>query len=212
MIGPDFLPYKPVNLVVSCRGTPAVASSMEAMPHTARMWLAVLLAAVIHSNVNPTPRKIGAFYFDPPGESQVWVDLDAQAMTGGPSAIRINITIKFRGRQLRGTPKTATIRAYSNALVAPTHIRVPVLKFHLADDTVLDLTAPGSTYVFIASCETCSNDTIITDVPFAELDRITDSSAVLLDVLGFEGKLVQEDIRAIREFVEAVRDGAVVKN
>jgi hypothetical protein len=33
-----------------------------------------------------------------------------------------------------------------------------------------------------------------------------------LDVLGFEGKLVQEDIRAIREFVEAVRDGAVVKN
>jgi len=57
-----------------------------------------------------------------------------------------------------------------------------------------------------------NNDTIITDVPFAELDRITGSSALLLDVLGFEGKLVQEDIRAIREFVEAVRDGAVVKN
>jgi len=89
---------------------------------------------------------------------------------------------------------------------------VPVLKFHLPDDTVLDLTAPGSTYVFTASCETCSNDTIVTDVPFAELDRITGSSALLLEVLGFEGKLVQEDIRAIRELVEAVRDGAVVKD
>jgi len=176
------------------------------------MWLAVLLAAVIHSNVNPTPRRLGAFYFDPPGESQVWVDLDTQAATGGPSPVRINITIKFRGRELRGTPKTATIRAYSNALVAPLHIRVPVLKFHLPDDTVLDLTAPGSTYVFTASCETCSNDTIVTDVPFAELDRITGSSAILLEVLGFEGKLVPEDIRAIRELVEAVRDGAVVKD
>lgn len=175
------------------------------------MWLAVLLAAVIHTNVNPTPRRLGAVYFDPPGESQVWVDLDAQALTGGPSPVRLNITIRFRGRQLRGAPKTATIRAYSNALVSPLSIRVPVLKLHLADDSVIDLTAPGTTYTFTASCETCSNDTILTDVPFAELDRLVGSSVILLEVMGFQGKLVQEDTRAIRDLVEAVRDGAVVK-
>src|SRR5260221_8651536 len=108
------------------------------------MWLAVLLAAQLHVNATPQPRELGAFYFNALEQSQVWVELAPRPSGGGDSPVRINVTVKFRGRELRGTPKTATVRASSNIFAAPLHVTIPVLTFHLADDTVLDLTGPGS--------------------------------------------------------------------
>jgi hypothetical protein len=179
------------------------------------MWLAVLLAAVIHSNVNPTPRRLGAVFFNGPNESQVWVDLDAQPVGTGGTPIRVNFTVKFRGRELAETPKTVTIRATAPALANPLLVRLPVLQLHLADDTVFDLTAPGKTYGFFAAgphCENCSSDTVAADIPFSDLEHIAASSVILVNALGFEARLIQDDSTAIRHLVEAVRDGAVVKN
>jgi hypothetical protein len=176
------------------------------------MWLvAVFLAAVVHSNVNPRPRKLGAVYFNGPNESQIWVDLDPQPTAGGDAPVRLNVTIKFRGRELHDAPKTATLRVSSNSLVAPMHIRLPVLTLHLADDTVLDLTGPGSVYTFTSSCQKCASDTLLVEVPFSDLERMTESSVILVNALGFEGRLVPEDVAAIRTLMEAVRGGAVVK-
>jgi hypothetical protein len=176
------------------------------------MWLAVLLAAVVHSNVNPLPRTLGAFYFNGPDESQIWMEVDPQPPGGGDAPVRLNVTIRSRGRELRGTPKIATLRVSSTSpLVAPTHIRLPVLTFHLADDTVLDLTAPGTVYGFTASCEQCSSDTLTADVPFSVLDTMTRSSVILVNAMGFEGRLMPQDVAAIRTLVDAVKDGATVK-
>jgi hypothetical protein len=176
---------------------------------------AVLLAAVIHGNVNPTPRRLGAVYFNGPNESQVWVDLDAQPIGKGGTPIRVNFTVKFRGRELDATPKTVTIRATAPALANPLLVRLPVLQLRLADDTVFDLTAPGKTYGFFAGgnlCENCPSDTVAADIPFSDLEHIATSSIVLVNALGFEARLVQEDSAAIRRLIEAVRGGAVVKD
>lgn len=186
------------------------------MPHTARMWLVVLLAAVIHTNVTPAPRRLGAVYFNGPNESQVWVDLDAQPLAkGGNAPIRINFTVKFRGRELADTPKTVTVRATVPALANPLLVRMPTLQLRLADDTVFDLTAPGRTYAFFASgvlCKDCPSDTVAADIPFGDFEHIATSSVVLVDALGFEARLVPEDAAAMRQMIEALRGGAVVRN
>lgn len=181
------------------------------------MWLvAVLLAAVIHTNVNPTPRRLGAVYFNGPNESQVWVDLDAEPLAkGGNAPIRINFTVKFRGRELADTPKTVTVRATVPALANPLLVRMPVLQLRLSDDTVFDLTAPGKTYAFFAGgphCDNCPSDTVAADIPFSDLEHIAMSSVVLIDALGFEARLVPEDAAAIRQMIDALRGGAVVRN
>jgi hypothetical protein len=186
------------------------------------MWLtAILLAAVVHSNVNPTPRRLGAFYFNGPDESQIWVDLEAQPVAKDDPPVRMNFTVKFKGRELRATPKVVAIRAGAGIYDAPTHVRVPVLQLHLADDTVFDLTAPGAPYGFVSSmpCHNadgntagCTADTIVSDMKFSDVEHlVATSSYVLVDALGFQVRLVPEDVAAIRALVEAVRDGAVVK-
>jgi hypothetical protein len=175
------------------------------------MWLAVLLAAQLHVNATPQPRELGAFYFNGLEESQVWVDVAPPPAGDGDSPVRINVTIKFRGHELRGTPKTATIRASSNIFVAPLHVTIPVLKFHLADDTVIDLTAPGAVYAFTSNCDNCAADTIVVDLPFTDVERMTASAVILVEALGCELRLSPEDMAAIRKLVEAVRDGVTVK-
>jgi hypothetical protein len=185
------------------------------------MWLtAVLLAAVVHSNVSPTPRRIGAFYFNGPNESQIWVDVDAQPIGRNDPPVRINFTVKFKGRELPGSPKLITVRAGAGIYDAPTHVRVPVLQLHLADDTVFNLTAPGAPYAFVSSmpCHNaeggvagCTADTVVADMKFSDVEHLVASSFVLVDALGFQARLVPEDVAAIRALVEAVRDGATVK-
>ena len=214
MVGRGRNSIKMANLVVEGLKAPRRASPVpadERWSHTSAMWLAVLLAAVVHANVHPMPRQLGAFYFNSPDESQIWVDLDPQPTGGGEAPVRLNFTIKFRGRELDTTPAHATIRVTSNSFVAPTHIRLPVLTLHLADDTVIDLTGPGSVYSFTASCHTCPSDTLVTDIPFTVLEQMTASSVIVVNTLGFDGKLVSEDVAAMRRLVAAVKDGATVK-
>ena len=174
------------------------------------MWLAVLLAAQLHVNATPQPRELGAFYFNALEQSQVWVELAARPAGGGDSPVRINVTVKFRGRELPGAPKIATIRASSNIFVAPLHVTIPVLTFHLADDTVLNLTGPGSVFAFTANCDNCAADTLVTDVPFSVVEQMSASSVILVEALGFSVRLVPEDVAAIRKLVDAVRDGVKV--
>jgi CheY-like chemotaxis protein len=202
------------------RFVPGIVSSagaiglMQLMPGTAR-WVAKQLTVADYSpariaNVDLNT-QLGAFYFNSPDESQIWVDLDPQPTGGGEAPVRLNFTIKFRGRELDTTPTHATIRVTSNSFVAPTHIRLPVLTLHLADDTVIDLTGPGSVYSFTASCQTCPSDTLVTDIPFTVLEQMTTSSVIVVNTLGFDGKLVSEDVAAMRRLVAAVKDGATVK-
>jgi hypothetical protein len=182
------------------------------------MWLtALLLAAVIHANVNPTPRRLGAFYFNGPNESQVWVDLDAQPTDRDDPPVRLNFTVKFRGRELQDKPKVVTIRAGAGIYAAPTRVRLPILQLHLADNTVFDLTAPGAPYGFVpsVSCDSsvgnCTADTVVADMKFSDVEHLITSSYVLVNALGFQARLVPEDVAALRALVEAVREGAVVK-
>lgn len=172
----------------------------------------LLLLAVLHANPSPQPRQLGAFYFNGIDQSQVWVDLDPQPADRSAPPVRMNFTVRFKGRELDGPPKAVTIRVASNPLAAPTRIRLPILQLHLADDTVLNLTAPGATYQFTASCENCSADTLAVDVPFADIERLTRSSVVLVDALGFELRLLPEDMAAIRSLTDAVRNGASVSD
>jgi hypothetical protein len=171
------------------------------------MGILVLLAALIHPNAGPPPRVIGAFYFDALNQSQVWVDLDPLSREG-PSPVRLNFTIAFKGRTLTGPPKTATIRASSSMMANPLRVRLPVLRFHLADDTIIDLTTPDRVYLFTASCENCSSDTLVTDLPFRDLQVIAQSSVVSVDAMGFDVRLVPDDMAAIRKLIDAVADGA----
>jgi hypothetical protein len=180
--------------------------------HTFVVITLVLLAAVLHANATPAPRDIGAFYFNGTNQSQVWVDLDPAQAGGGEGPARVNLTIKFSGRELAGPPKTVTIRATSKALVAPTKIRLPILTFHLSDDTVIDLTGPGAVYAFTASCERCASDTLLADVSFSTLQQMTASSVILVNALGFEGRLSPEDVAAIRRLVDAVQNGVRVSD
>jgi hypothetical protein len=174
------------------------------------MWSAVLLAAQLHANATPQPRELGAFYFNALEQSQIWVEVAPRPSDGRDSPVRINVTVKFRGRELHGAPKIATLRASSNIFVAPLHVTIPVLRFHLADDTVLDLTGPGSVYAFTANCDNCAADTLVTDVPVSVVEQMSASSVILVEALGFSVRLVPDDVAAIRRLVDAVRDGAKV--
>src|SRR4029079_13120192 len=122
--------------------------------HALRVIPRLLPAAVLHANASPSPRQIGAFYFNGPDQSQVWVDLDPVPDGGGAPPVRVNVTIRFRGHELHDAPKTATIRVTSNRLAAPQKIRLPILTFRLADDTVIDLTSgPAAGSPFVARCD-----------------------------------------------------------
>jgi hypothetical protein len=179
--------------------------------HTFSVITAVLLAAVLHANASPSPRQIGAFYFNGPDQSQVWVDLDPVPDGGGAPPVRVNVTVRFHGRELHDTPKSATIRVTSNMLAAPQKIRLPILSFRLADDTVIDLTSgPAAVYTFVASCDKCSADTLMADVPFSALTHMRGSSVILVNAMGFEGRLVQEDVAAIGRLIDAVANGVSV--
>jgi hypothetical protein len=189
-----------------------MGSRADEFAHTFDVITLVLLAAVLHANSAPTPRDIGAFYFTGTNQSQVWVDLDPAPNGGGEGAVLVNVTIKFKGRELSSAPKTATIRAMSKALVAPMKIRIPVLTFHLSDDTVIDLTGPGTVYSFTAGCKDCPSDTLLADVPFTVLQQMTSSSVIVVNALGFEGRLLPDDVAAIRRLVEAVQNGVSVSD
>ena len=181
--------------------------------HTFSVITAVFLAAVLHANASPMPRQIGAFYFNGPDQSQVWVDLDPVPDGGGAPPVRVNITIRFRGHELHDAPKTATIRVTSNRLAAPQKIRLPILTFRLADDTVIDLTSgPAAVYTFVASCDKCAADTLMADVPVSTLAHMRTSSVILVNAMGFDGRLVQEDVTAIGRLMDAVANGATVSD
>ena len=110
-------------------------------------------------------------------------------------------------------PKTATIRVTSNRLAAPQKIRLPILTFRLADDTVIDLTSgPAAVYTFVASCDKCAADTLMADVPFSALAHMRTSSVILVNALGFDGRLVQEDVAALGRLMDAVANGATVSD
>jgi hypothetical protein len=53
---------------------------------------------------------------------------------------------------------------------------------------------------------------VAADIPFSDLEHIAASSVILVNALGFEARHIQDDSTAIRHLVEAVRDGAVIKN
>ena len=178
--------------------------------HTFSVITAVLLAAVLHANASPMPRQIGAFYFNGPDQSQVWVDLDPRVLEEGPNPLRLNVTVAFPGRTLAGAPPRVTVRAASNDAAFPLRVRVPVLKFILHTGEAIDLTGPGSVYQFSAGCEKCPANTLTVDMPFAQLQTIAASPLIEADALGFRMRLTPSDVTALRKLVAAVSDGVTV--
>jgi hypothetical protein len=171
----------------------------------------LLLAAVIPANNTQQPRVLGAFYFDALDQSQVWMNLEPEGVEPGPPPVALNVTIAFPGRKLAAAPDVVTVRAQSNSLTFPTRLRQPVLHFRASDGRRYDLTAPGRTYEFTASCEQCPLDTLTTRMAFAELREIAASSGVTAEALGFQLRLSSADLAAIQRLIDAVGDGAVVK-
>jgi hypothetical protein len=176
------------------------------------MGMLLLVAALLHPNASPQPRDLGAFYFDAGDQSQVWVDLDPRPLETGPSPVRLNVTIGFKGRRLTGTPKTATLRASASSWVAPLRVRMAILQFKLADGSIIDLTTADRVFQFTASCEKCSADTLVTDVPFRDLEIIARLAVVSVNALGFDVELVPADMAALRKLVDAVVDGATLSD
>jgi hypothetical protein len=171
----------------------------------------LLLAAVIPANNTQQPQLLGAFYFDVLDQSQVWMNLEPEEVEAGPPPVVLNVTVVFPGRKLVAAPDVVMVRAQANQLAFPTRLRQAVLHFRTGDGRQYDLTAPGRSYEFTASCEKCPLDTLTTRMAFEELREIAGASGVSVEALGFQLRLAPADLAALQRLVEAVQDGAVVK-
>jgi hypothetical protein len=179
------------------------------------MWTlcaSLLFIAVISPNRLPSLGQIGAFYFDLTDESQVWINMEPQNSEPGPNPIKLNFTVAFPGRELGHAIDIVEVRAESYDTTFPQITRRPILRFRLQDGNEVDLTGQGKTFQFTyhGLCgvdENCSSDTVIARMPFSDLCRIAASNSIKIEAVGFTLSMKQEDILALRRYVQTVRNG-----
>jgi hypothetical protein len=176
----------------------------------------LLLATVIATNINPPVRELGANYFDALKESQVWINLEPRPAETGPNPIVLNVTVAFPGDRLNQEPEYVQFRA--QPLCSPLRLVYPLmqptLRFVLDGQTEIDLTRPGQPYQLVSSCGIrgrSSQDTIVTRAPFAVLQTISNAHDVSLNALGFTLSLASDDLSALRNFVNKVSDGVIIR-
>ncbi len=169
--------------------------------------LFVLLAVLLHPNTTPKAGELGAFYFDTPDETQVWLNMEPQLVARGPNPVEITVTVAFKGRVLSAPPAHVSLRAAATGTAFPMQLRQAILRFELLGGQVVDLTAPGGKYLFSASCDKCQADVINAEMSFDDLQALARSSATSVEALGFSLVLSPQDIAALQRLVKAVNDG-----
>jgi hypothetical protein len=167
--------------------------------------------AILSPNNSPALGEIGAWYFDTLKESQVWINLEPQGLEPGPNPVRLNITVSFPGRSLEQAPADVGLRVESIIGTFPLRIRRPVFRIVLDAGALLDFTAPGSAFQFIARCPECAADTLTVRAPFKVVRDVAASQTVTVEALGFATRLTPADLTALRRFVDTVGKGVVVR-
>src|SRR5438552_1874528 len=83
----------------------------------------------ISTRQNPDPREIGAFYFENPSESQIWINLEPTSNEAGANPLVVNATVKFPGTRLERPPAIIELRAQvlCYPIVFPERVRQPIL-------------------------------------------------------------------------------------
>ena len=167
---------------------------------------------------NPDLREIGAFYFENPSESQIWINLEPTSNEAGANPLVVNATVKFPGTRLERPPATVELRAQVRCypIVFPERVRQPILVV-VIDGVKTDLSPDGVLSQFISTCSGVTRDgrftldTVIAQVPVDMLRRIAGAKAVGIDAIGFSVRLSPGDFEALRAFVQAVVRGVVIK-
>jgi len=175
-------------------------------------YASLMFISVISPNRLPSLGQIGAFYFELPDESQVWINLEPVNSEPGPNPIKLNFTVTFPGRQIEYATDMVEVRAESYDTTFPQITRRPILKFRLQDGNEVDLTGQGKTFQFTyhGLCtidESCFPDTVIARMPFSDLCKIAASNSLKIEAVGFTLNMKPEDIRSLRRYVQTVQNG-----
>jgi hypothetical protein len=168
--------------------------------------------SIVATNTTPKLGQIGANYFEPLKQSQIWINAEPELMEAGPAPVLLNLTIAFPGVRLSHQPTTVAVRAQPRCFpqVFPEHVRQPILRFLVNASTTIDLTAPGAAYQLVPSCSESQPDTVIAEVPFTLLRQIAEGMNVTVDALGFALRFTTNDGAAWRLFVHTVENGTTV--
>jgi hypothetical protein len=154
--------------------------------------------------------RIQWFYFDALGYTEAWIDLAPAADGGGPGALTLNFTIRYRGKKVEGplahAPEAVLVRAQASPQANPLMMRQPILVVLADDAPLLD---PGQRVDFYRSggCEapgSCPSDTVQVPVPPETLWRIAGARVVRGNALGFTFVLSDAQIDAVRRLAESV--------
>jgi hypothetical protein len=175
------------------------------------MLIAWLLAVVIlPTSMTPAPRQIGAFHFDAQGKSEVWINLEPEALQPGPRPAKLNITASFPGKRIEHAPTVVELRVESIGSAYPNQVRQPVFRVTFDNGVDLDLADQAHAFQFIASCVDCSFDTVIARVPFPVLRDLTSPGAVIY-ALGFSLRLQPADVVALKKYVDTLAQGVAIR-
>jgi hypothetical protein len=168
--------------------------------------------SIVATNMTPKLGEIGANYFEPLKQSQIWTNVEPELVEAGPAPVLLNLTIAFPGDRLNHQPISVGVRAQPRCFpqVFPERVRQPVLRFLVNGSTKIDLTAAGATYQLVPTCSRSQPDTVIAQVPFILLREIAESVNVTVDALGFALRFTPDNSDAWRLFVRTVEHGATV--
>ena len=123
----------------------------------------------------------------------------------------MNITVSFPGRSLEQAPADVGLRVESIAGTFPLRIRQPVFRIALDSGGLLDFTAPGKAFQFIARCPECAADTLTVRAPFKVVRDVAASRTATVEALGFSTRLKPADLTALRHFVDTVGKGVALR-
>ena len=191
---------------------------------TAFLTIASVLLAQASGPIVLAPRQapqtgeIGAYYFDTPNESQVWVSIEPANTEAGPKPVLLNITVKFPGTRLDGAPATVQLRAQVRCfpVVFPERVRQPILVFSI-DGAKVDLSPDGQRSHFLPTCTGVPRDgqftldTVLAQVPFDLVRRLASAKDVRMDAIGFSLRFTADDFSQLQSFVRAIESGVVLK-
>lgn len=182
---------------------------LNAQVHNARRLASDDIVVI---NTTPKLRQIGANYFEPLKQSQIWINLEPELIEAGPAPVLLNVTIAFPGVRLDQPPASVAVRAQPRCfpVVFPERVRQPILKFLVNGSTTIDLTAAGTAYQWVVSCSKSQPDTVIARVPFMLLREIAEREDITVEALGFALRFTADDSAALRQFVHTVENGASV--
>ncbi len=127
-----------------------------------------------------------------------------------PGVSRLNVTVRFSGRQLKSAPATATFTAFSNEANFPSRARTPTLRITTTDGRVHDLAAIGTEVTLTPPCsdDTCTmtdrSGRLSVRVPFDELRQLATSPTLSVSAMGFDSELSTEQVDALRRLLEVI--------